>query len=220
MAERSKVMFSTDVAKRVDFLGLSDDAKLLYFELVMASDWDGAIPSPRLTHVQTVQHPDRFDELVKAGFVFEQPGYALIADHWMHNKMDKTNWPKYSHPFYEDIEQHFDWDLESVDRSYHRKAESKTDISLTPVNNVNEGNGGGGVAPATAATPPEKEGNAMEGNESAQADRVTCPVCGTLGYLEKHAASPHGYRVACPKCKGYTDLKKEEIPSSIEKVTA
>lgn len=221
MAERSKVMISTDIAKEAAFLGLSDAAKLLYFQLVLASDWDGAIPSPRLLHVPTVQHPEAFDELVAAGLIFEEDDYALIADHWAHNKLDTTNWPKYSHPFLVDIEQHFTWDLEGTDRSYHRKAGSQSDVSLMPDNNVTEPYGGG-VASATA--PPEKvnDSNGGEGKGDMPikaGDRARCPQCGTVGIVEEHELSSSGRRVGCPQCRTYWDLP-DAGTTSTEKVTS
>lgn len=84
-------MFSLDVVETDNFLELSVEARLLYYELGLRADDEGFVASPKMIMRTVGCKPSALDELIKNGYVIKFENGVIVITHWKMNNQIQSD---------------------------------------------------------------------------------------------------------------------------------
>lgn len=84
-------MFSLDVVETDNFLELSVEARLLYYELGLRADDEGFVASPKMIMRTVGCNPAALDELIKNGYVIKFENGVIVITHWKMNNQIQSD---------------------------------------------------------------------------------------------------------------------------------
>ena len=84
-------MFSLDVVETDNFLELSVEARLLYYELGLRADDEGFVASPKMIMRTVGCEPSALDELIKNGYVIKFENGVIVITHWKMNNQIQSD---------------------------------------------------------------------------------------------------------------------------------
>ena len=84
-------MFSLDVVETDNFLELSIEARLLYYELGLRADDEGFVASPKMIMRTVGCKPAALDELITNGYVIKFENGVIVITHWKMNNQIQSD---------------------------------------------------------------------------------------------------------------------------------
>jgi hypothetical protein len=82
-----RLFYDVETFRNSDFIGMSKDAQLAYFNLSLYADDDGFTKSGIIVLKVLGAKADVFTELEKAGFIYQFPSGVIVIRNWFRNNM-------------------------------------------------------------------------------------------------------------------------------------